>query len=685
MLREYVDHNPLAGTPINDAESYWQWAGQIAHGQLLQDTPFFSAPLYPYLLGALRALGGSLTVVYGVQVVADLATAALLACTARRRFGAAVGLVAGGLYLLMQEPASATLRILPSSLQLLLVSGTWASLVRVQAAPSAGNRIILGILLGLLCLADATALLLVMAAGPWLFHSSTRRVADAAWAALPVAVAAVIIAPATWHNWRACGEWFLIRSGSGITLRQGNQPESIGAYTTIAGISTRREQMHLDAARLYRERFGVEPTWKELDRYYRNEVLHDWRVAPLRACRLAARKVYWFVASHNYADIYQPQAEIAAGLSRRLALAPLVVPWLMGPALVGLVLLLRHPVRHAPEWLLFAVPLAVVVVFFYSPRYRIPALPIVAVTAAWAVVRAGPWRTHPRTGAFVAGGLLVGVLLGPLNRAIGFDRYDPAALSLHVAYALKAQGRLRDAVEWQRAGVQQKPQDATGHLVLGNSLTDLGRTEEALAEYQQACALRPDDAETLRQTAQALSKLGRIAEAEQVLTRAVELRPGDAFLLSRLAAAKQVRGEAQQAQRLYEQALAIRPKDPEIRMLYGDLLVQLRDWAAARALFGELAQVESRAAEAHYYLGVIAGETGDWGEARRNFERSLEVNPRVVRTLHALGVLDFKEQRFAEAADCFRRALTVDPNDRICRAALQEAERAQSAGADPKR
>ena len=200
ILVEYTARNPLAASPINDAQTYWDWAERIAQGKLIQDTPFFSAPLYPYLLGLIRAAGGSLRLIYLLQILADLATACLLAYAARGRFGARVGLLAAALFLLLEEPASFSLRILTCSLQLLLLAITYL-LIFAQDAMTArragvsqavtipegtlsdsGTAVswipaILAALLGsrwALCLSYAPAILLVVAVVPWLYWQSGR-------------------------------------------------------------------------------------------------------------------------------------------------------------------------------------------------------------------------------------------------------------------------------------------------------------------------------------------------------------------------------------------------------------------------------------------------------------------------------------------------------------------------------
>ena len=66
--------DPLMQVPLNDAAVYWAWAGRIASGEWIGTEPFFSAPLYPYLLGLLRALGLGIGGVVVVQILLLLLT-----------------------------------------------------------------------------------------------------------------------------------------------------------------------------------------------------------------------------------------------------------------------------------------------------------------------------------------------------------------------------------------------------------------------------------------------------------------------------------------------------------------------------------------------------------------------------------------------------------------------------------
>ena len=136
VLRDYLTHSPAAQTPIGDGGVYWRMAGRIASGQWLDDKPFSAAPLYPYLLGAVRALGGGLVTVYVLQMLAHVLTAPLIARIGRVCFGEKTGLLAAALFLCLGEPIFGSLRVLHGTLALLLVAALWAQLLQVRAGPS---------------------------------------------------------------------------------------------------------------------------------------------------------------------------------------------------------------------------------------------------------------------------------------------------------------------------------------------------------------------------------------------------------------------------------------------------------------------------------------------------------------------------------------------------------------------
>jgi tetratricopeptide (TPR) repeat protein len=665
---------PLAQHPINDARVYWEWAGDIAAGKLVLDHPFFSAPLYPYLLGGLRWLGGQLTSVYVLQMLADLAAVVLLGWTCRRRFGAGVALGAVALYLLLLEPASAMLRVLASSLHLLLVVAAWAALVYVQERQSWPRLLAAGAALGLLTVAFAPAILLLPMVAIWLFVLGDRKRESVVKALLPIAVAAVIVTPVTLHNWYAGGGLFPVQAGAGITLLQGNHATSNGSYTPIPGVSTSRDRMHLDTKNVYQQATGRQPNWADVDRYFRNQAFELWRSQPAKLIRLLALKSYMFVSARNYADIYEPTGEMAEGLNPRLRLAPLPLAWFIGPALVGLVLMLRKPGHYAPEWMFLLVPFAVVVTFFYSPRYRTPAIPIIVVMAAWTFAQGWQWRRRWPVLAAAVLALVVGMLQEPINKSFGFDRPDRTKALKNLAYALRMEHRVDDAIAAYRKCLAIDPQDSETRTWLGEALAEAGRREEGIIELRRALDEQPEDTTLAVKLANSLLLLNRPAEAEPVLAAAALREPDNPLVLAMLANTKHRAGQNTAACEYFEQALQLAPDHVGILIDYAIALMNMRRWDAAKVQFTRVLSVDPNSFLASFRLGVIAGHLGDNDEARRWFERASTIQPGNAEVVYRLAYVELEQGRREEAIRLLRKALELDPNHRPAQAKLRELE-----------
>lgn len=619
LVVQYLARNPLAEFLRVDALTYWNWAGRIAAGQWSDGHPFFSAPLYPYLLGLLRAAGGGLPIVYYGQALLDIVTAAVIGCVARRLFGPLVGWLAAAVYVLMLEPASFTLRVLPGTLQLLLVSLAWAALVRARGRWTAGQGVLAGALVGLLALAWPSAMLALPVVALW-WAWNTRPLRTGLLRAAAVAAAgAAVIAPATIHNYRVSGEFFAIQAVSGLTLRQGNGPGAAGVIIMVPGTSTDREALFESARADFRRRQGREGTWGEMDRQYRDEVLAWWREDPGRTARLFAAKLYWFLTGRHFADIYMPTAERAAGLLPRLWLTPLHTAWLIPPALVALGVWFRRPREYLPALLLFVIVVVTVVVFRYSPRYRLPAVPVVAVGAAWTLsqaVRHGWWS---RWAVAAAASVAVSAGLTVLNEARGFDslaaqqplfeyslataavarrdfseaeryyrstleqRPDLEDVRLDLAELLRLQGRHDEALTEARRAVQLNPDSARAHTFAGLSLAMRGHPAEAAEHFRRVVAINPSDSDAHVNLGNTLAEQGRVDEAMEHFRRAVELNPDSAAAWYNLGQTHVRRGEAAEAVEAFRRTVHLDPKHVRACSELAHLLARRGDYEVAAA------------------------------------------------------------------------------------------------------
>jgi tetratricopeptide (TPR) repeat protein len=534
MLDEFLRENPIAEQPWMDARVYWQMAGRMASGQWTDGQPFLSAPLYPYLLGAIRTAGGSLLAVYVLQLLMHLATAALIAGATRVRFGAGAGILAAILFLALTEPAVSSTRALANTLQLLLVALLWWRWVVLERRGQRWRDIVgVGALIGLFALSYPAALLLVPAYGVWLWVAVGGFWRGLSRAAAGVVSAVLFVLPATIHNLVVGGELIPICANSGINLRLGNGPDSHGIGGKIPELRPQREVMFDDAARIFEQASGRSGTWREIDRHFRDEALRYCRENPLPALRNIGSKLYLFLAARNYDEMMPTVIERQTGFADRAILAPLATPWLMGTALVGLIAVLRRPIRFAPEWLLCLLPLVVVLVFFYTARYRLPAVPLLCALSAYALMYCRRFRLPT---LIVIIPFLLPLPLYIANRVMGIDA--PDMLRTHFVRALS------EAQVWvgnQHAATQDYPEaerrfrsaiklweeHALAHQQLGCLYAKQGRLDDAVRELNEAIRLDPIQLPARFHLYNALCIQRRYTDAAATLWQITEFAPGN--------------------------------------------------------------------------------------------------------------------------------------------------------------
>lgn len=193
LIQQAWAENPFALAPLGDSQVYWDWAGEIAAGNFIANEPFQSAPAYPYFLGLLRALGLDLLGVYGVQALLGALSLMLIADATRRRAGPIAGLLAGALWLFLDEAAFIPGRIWNLPLQIFSGSLLLWYATRIPQFYGLRTMLGLGLVSGFAVLCNPAILPAVILIAVWASIAPVERNILGSFATL--VVVALCIAP----------------------------------------------------------------------------------------------------------------------------------------------------------------------------------------------------------------------------------------------------------------------------------------------------------------------------------------------------------------------------------------------------------------------------------------------------------------------------------------------------------
>lgn len=554
-----LDTYPAVLNPSGDALEYWEWAGRIAEGEFVGETPFLSAPLYPYFVGLVRALGGGMVTVYVLQLLMRTLTAWILARCATRLFGhLGYGLATAAVFLWLQEPAYYAVRLLNSSLQLLVLSGLLHACIAWRDALSLKRQIGLGALLGLSLLSNPSLLIGLPFFAWWL---GVRPPALRTTATV-MAVTLLTLAPATLHNLAATSgsaggtEFILLSAQSGVTYSHGNAEGALGTYKPLEGVSLDRKDQNSDAYRLATEATGKEG-WGNTSDYFLKKGL-DWQTSnPGDAIALAFTKLRWFFCGRNYGDLFNINLENRDPDWARQVPLPgglLELGWIMPAAFYGLFLLIRRDRRHAiPIATLLLAVLFVVVVFWYSPRYRLPAAPIAALLAPWAIfLLAKRIKALPQVAAVAVCAIVPIAALEGWTLSTGFDPLENVRgqYEAHIGLQFialeefaKAEPRLVRALAAGHENAEIHHGIAECQVKSGAAADQRGDRAgadalylKAIGHYERAVELNPSRVDTRFSLGSVLDYIGKKQEARQAWSAALAeaTEQGDTEMVIRL-------------------------------------------------------------------------------------------------------------------------------------------------------
>jgi 4-amino-4-deoxy-L-arabinose transferase-like glycosyltransferase len=356
----------------------------------------FDPPGYPYFVGGLYALFGSLTAVKIAQAIAGVLLLVAIARIGAAAFGDRVGLVAAGIVVFYPELVWFTAHFWSETLFLALL---WWAIERVLAADRAGDlrgAAVAGVLWGLATLTRETALYFLVVATAWL---AWDRGGDGRRRAAVFATCAVLtIAPWTYRNWVVFRALIPVSTAGGQNIFQGNVhiPRDT-TYVMVDEVPGRVEQYR------YAMRMGVRAIWERQPTWI-FEKLYEQMPNFWEADNLAV--IHVKRGADTPPGGYGPTRVSTAWM----VAAVTVIPYLV--VLAGFVLGLRDlPLTRDTVFLLLFLLYynAIHIVTHGFARYRLPVMPVVFLFAAWGFYAPRDARVTSRARRWVAA--LVAIVL----------------------------------------------------------------------------------------------------------------------------------------------------------------------------------------------------------------------------------------------------------------------------------
>jgi len=278
------------------------------------------------------------------------------------------------------------------------------------------------------------------------------------------------------------------------------------------------------------------------------------------------------------------------------------------------------------------------------------------------------------------------------------DRMEEALVCLREAVRLKPDirggyrqlgmvlDRLGDRAGARKAfetSIQQAPQDAAAHLVLGRLLLDTGEFGEAARHLERACQLGPKLAGAFYALSQAQSRLGATEAARESAKTYQQLKQSekdhlddrnvgydDEKFMRVLASGFHTetaefllrKGQVVPAEAHLRQAIHIAPQEPRGYEVLAALLVQTRRLPEARPLYEALVRLKPAQAGYRVNLGTTLLQLQDHRAAVEELKRALELDPKLPEALGNLARFYLSARRdLPEALGLCRRLVELQP------------------------
>ncbi len=533
-----------------DSRFYYDLARSLSTGGSFPAGAIDFNPLYPAFLAIVfKLFGEGLLAPRVIQVALGLLTVALLYFAGLRLAerprktqppGTVAGLVAAAMAVLYAQFVLYEGTLLSTSLEVFFLAASFALTLALDTELEGGRPLTLGrrripawlsgLVLGALCGAGALGrpnlfLLLVAALPIWLCAKHRLRRAGLAPAAGMLVGAAILLAPPIVYNMKATGRFVPVTAQGGINFYLGNRSGSTGFFQGLDGARMNARGILEESKAIAEAETGRNMTQSEASDYYSRRALEDIRSDPAGWFRLLARKLGLFLNGVELYDV--PSVYFDEKSCRALGLLFLPFAVIAPLGVCGLVVLLRSGRNRSVVSIFLGCAVLSVLLFYVNTRYRLPAVPILILLAAYFLV----W----------------------IARSISDRRVKQAAIMAAAAAALFFLVSHRSVV---------KANHSAAYAFLGNHYIAMKNEPKAEEAFAEAYRLDPDRIEATLNYARILGQRGKSVESAGMYARAYDSMPRFPRVAVEYGLALARLGRSEDAKRLFiEAASSNRPQD----------------------------------------------------------------------------------------------------------------------------
>lgn len=229
----------------------------------------------------------------------------------------------------------------------------------------------------------------------------------------------------------------------------------------------------------------------------------------------------------------------------------------------------------------------------------------------------------------------------------------------NLAFHLKAQDKLNEAVEHYRHAVRINPGYVEAHTNLANALSGRGQLDDALGHYREALRLSPGSVEAYNNLGIALVKKGNVEEAIERYHAALKIAPAHPKAHYNLGNALARQGKLDEAIEEYRQTLKIDSGDIMARNNLGTALAGRGDFDEAIKHFREVLKVHPADPGPRYNIGNMFAMQGKFDEAIEQYRQLLSKAPEFVQAHENLARLLLRQGKRVEAIKHMEEALRL--------------------------